>query len=64
MVNDEFPHDAPEMGLIDNQQFVQTFFLDRANPAFGVGIRIGRTIRGVDHVNALGTEHRVKCLGE
>jgi hypothetical protein len=32
MVNNELPHHTSQMGLIDDQQFIQTLVSDRANP--------------------------------
>jgi hypothetical protein len=52
------------MGLIDNQQFVQTLFAHRTNLSFGMGIRNGGAKRGLDHLDAFGAKHHVVAMDE
>ena len=45
VVSDELLHHTAQVGLIDNQQLVQTLFARRTNPPFGVRIRIRPSAR-------------------
>ena len=45
-------HGLMQMGLIDDQNLVQTFFAHGAHPSFGVGISIWGLVGGSDDADA------------
>jgi hypothetical protein len=47
---------ATEMRLAQDHQAVQTFFLDRSDEPFGVGVAVGRRVGCLDHTNAGGRQ--------
>ena len=47
---------ATEMRLAQDHQAVQTFFLDRSDEPFGVGVAVGRSVGCLDHTNAGGRQ--------
>jgi hypothetical protein len=48
IVLDEFVNDGPQRAFANEDQVIQTRFLDRPNEAFRVGVEIGRTGRQAD----------------
>src|SRR5438552_7855963 len=53
-----------EVAASQDQGPVQALGSDRANPALGVRIRVGRADRGEDHPRTLRAEHLVEGAGE
>jgi hypothetical protein len=49
---DEFVNDVPERAFANEDQLIETGFLDRPHQAFRVGIEIGRTGRQADGFDA------------
>ena len=49
---DEFVNDVPERAFANEDQLIETGFLDRPHQAFRVGIEIGRTGRRADGFDA------------
>jgi len=52
------------MGLVENEQLVETFVADRSDPALGVSIGVGSGYWPVDDMATLGDKDCVECLGE
>ena len=49
---------------IDDENMIQAFFPDSANPPFGVSICIGSLKRSVNDMDAFGLENGIKGLAE
>jgi len=60
----KFDQDALQMLRIDDENMIQAFFPDSANPPFGVSIGIGSLKRSVNDIDAFGLENGIKCLAE
>jgi hypothetical protein len=56
--------DAFEVSAVADQEPVQALDPDRADPPFGVGIRLRRPHRCADHFDALGGEDVIERGGE
>src|SRR6266545_2467117 len=56
--------DLLQVASPDDQQPVEALRAGRADPAFGVGVRVGRLHRRDQHLGALRAEHVVKAAGE
>ena len=52
------------MKRTQDKDMVQTFFPDRAHPAFSKGIGIRRKVGGVNNMEPLGLKDTIKGLGE
>ena len=52
------------MGTTGDQDVIQAFFSDGANPAFGEGIGIRRLKRGMDNVDTFRLKDSIKSLAE
>jgi len=52
------------MGTTGDQDVIQAFFSDSANPAFGEGIGIRRLKRGMDNVDTFRLKDSIKSLAE
>jgi hypothetical protein len=50
--------------IIYDQEMIQTFFLDSANPAFSKRVCIGSPKRGIDDMKAFRLENSIKDLAE
>jgi hypothetical protein len=64
VVLDVDPQHLLEVAPADNQQPVQSLGADRPDPAFGVGVGVGRLDRRDQHLSALRLEHVVEGAGE
>ena len=64
VVLDIDPQHLLEVAAADNQQPVQALGPHRADPAFGVGVGVGRLHRRDQHLSALRPEHVVEGAGE
>jgi hypothetical protein len=53
-----------QMSSIEDENVIQTFFLDRADPAFGKGVCIGCPERSMDDMHAFNLEKSIKGLAE
>ncbi len=60
----KFDQDALQMLSIDDENMIQAFFPDSANPPFGVSICIGSLKRSVNDREAFGLENGIKGLAE
>ena len=60
----KFDQDALQMLRIDDENMIQAFFPDSANPPFGVSICIGSLKRSVNDRDAFGLEDGIKGLAE
>jgi len=60
----KFDQDALQMLSIDDENMIQAFFPDSANPPFGVSICIGSLKRSVNDRDAFGLENGIKGLAE
>ena len=60
----KFDQDALQMLSIDDENMIQAFFPDCANPPFGVSICIGSLKRSVNDIDAFGLENGIKGLAE
>ncbi len=60
----KFDQDALQMLRIDDENMIQAFFPDSANPPFGVSICIGSLKRRVNDRDAFGLENGIKGLAE
>ena len=60
----KFDQDALQMFRIDDENMIQAFFPDSANPPFGVSICIGSLKRSVNDIDAFGLEDGIKGLAE
>jgi hypothetical protein len=60
----KFDQDALQMLRIDDENRIQAFFPDSANPPFGVSICIGSLKRSVNNIDAFGLEDGIKGLAE
>ena len=60
----KFDQDALQMLSIDDENMIQAFFPDSANPPFGVSICIGSLKRSVNDIDAFGLEDGIKGLAE
>lgn len=60
VVRDVFIENVPQMGLVDDDQLIQTLVPHRSDPPFGIGIRIRRTKRRPNDTDTHGSEHRIK----
>ena len=60
----KFDQDALQMFRIDDENMIQAFFPDSANPPFGVSICIGSLKRSVNDRDAFGLENGIKGLAE
>jgi len=52
------------VAAVPDEHPVQAFGVYRANPAFGLRVRLRRPRRGLEHVDAGRREHRVEGGGE
>src|SRR5258708_3851880 len=59
-----FPEHTPQVGLVDDQEAIQTLLAHRTNPALGNRIRIRRSIGGQDRLDAFRRKHRLKGADE
>jgi hypothetical protein len=64
VVLDVDPQHLLEVAAADNQQPVQALGADRPDPAFGVGVGVGRLHRRDQHLNAVRPEHVVEGARE
>ena len=48
------------MKRTQDKDMIQTFFPDRAHPAFGKGIGIRRKVGGVNNMEPLGLKNNIK----
>jgi len=64
VVRDVDPKGLLEVASADDQQPVQALGADRADPALGVRVRLGRPHRRHQHLGTLGAEHVIKAAGE
>ena len=64
VVLSKFDQDALQMLTIDDQNIIQAFFPDSANPPFGVSICIGSLKRSVNDRDAFGLENGIKGHAE
>ena len=64
VVLSKFDQDTLQMLSIDDENMIQAFFPDSANPAFGVSICIGSLKRSVNDMEAFGLENGIKGLAE
>ena len=62
IVIDKRSQNAPQMGLIQDEDMVQTLLSDCSHPAFGIGIGIGRLVGSRDDAHAF-TSENVFCEG-
>ena len=53
-----------EMSSAEDQDPVEAVGADRADPAFGVGVRVRRLDRCADHLDGLGAEDLVEGVAE
>jgi hypothetical protein len=60
----KFDQDALQMLRIDDENMIQAFFPDSANPPLGVSICIGSLKRSVNDIDASGLEDGIKGLAE
>lgn len=60
----KFDQDALQMLRIDDENMIQAFFPDSANPPFGVSICIGSLKRSVNDRGAFGLEDGIKGPAE
>ena len=60
----KFDQDALQMFRIDDENMIQAFFPDSANPPFGVSICIGSLKRSVNDMDAFGLENGIKGPAE
>ena len=60
----KFDQDGLQMLSIDDENLIQAFFPDSANPPFGVSICIGSLKRSVNDRDAFGLEDGIKGLAE
>ena len=58
----KFDQDALQMLSIDDENRIQAFFPDSANPPFGVSICIGSLKRSVNDMDAYGSKTAAKAL--
>jgi hypothetical protein len=49
------------MAFAEDEQTVQALGADGTHPALGIGVRVGRSKRRMDHVNAYGLKDG--CMG-
>ena len=64
VVLSKFDQDALQMLTIDDQNIIQAFFPDSANPPFSISICIGSLKRRVKDRDAFGLENGIKSLAE
>ena len=64
VVLSKFDQDALQMLSIDDENMIQAFFPDSANPPFGVSICLGSLKRSVNDMDAFGLENGIKGLAE
>jgi hypothetical protein len=64
VVLDVDAQDAFEVAAADDQEPVETFRSDRADEALGVGVRLRRSHRRVDHPDPFAAEDLVETSGE
>src|SRR5208337_2920704 len=64
MVGEIFIERMAQGALAEENQLIEAFFLDRAHPAFGKGIKVGGLWRQLESLNACGVEDGVEILGE
>ena len=60
----KFDQDALQMLRIDDENMIQAFFPDSANPPFGVSMCIGSLKRSVNDMDAFGLENGIKGPAE
>jgi hypothetical protein len=60
----KFDQDALQVLSIDDENMIQAFFPDSANPPFGVSICIGSLKRSVNDIDAFGLEDGIKGPAE
>jgi hypothetical protein len=56
--------DVLEVAAAKDEDPVEAVGTERANPALGVGVRVRRLDRGMDHLDALASEHFVEAVAE
>ena len=64
VVLSKIDQDVLQMLRIDDENMIQAFFPDSANPRFGVSICIGSLKRRVNNRDAFGLENGIKRLAE
>jgi hypothetical protein len=64
VVLDIDPNDLVQVASPDDEQPVQAHGVDRPDPAFRVGVRVGRLHRREEHLGALRADHLVERVGE
>ena len=60
----KFDQDALQMLRIDDENMIQAFFPDSANPPFSISICIGSLKRSVNDRDAFGLENGIKSLAK
>ena len=64
VVFDEGGQDAAEVGFVENQELIQTFFAHSAYPTFGESIGVGCLEGSRNDADTLGPENSVVSVGE
>jgi hypothetical protein len=64
VVLSKFDQGALQMLSIDDENMIQAFFPDSANPPFGVSICVGSLKRIVNDIDAFGLENGIQGIAE
>ena len=64
VVIDELSDDSPQMGLVQDENMIQTLFADSSDPALRVSICIGRPEGSGNDNHAFASEDGVEIIGE
>ena len=55
-----FPQDRIQMPLVDDDELIEAFLTDRANPAFRVSIGVWSANRWMDYFDVMGGKYLIK----